>query len=447
MFSRRVLRIALALPLLAASVPLTTSAVAPTPADAKTSFPKPFMGWSSWSNESTTRPTYGTSWLTESHIKDAADAVATKLKSAGYSYINIDAGWNATMDWNFHSDANGIPDPEPARFPSGINGIASYIHGKGLKAGIYLAAGLEKEAYNKNAAIVGTSCHVQDIVVLPLTPTNKWGGDWKIDYTKPCAQPYINSIINKFASWGVDFLKVDGVTVDNVPDIKAYSQAIDQSGRSIWLTASAWPVDLSAADGLRPYANGVRIDTDVECYCATTSTWGSSVSARWTDLPNWLSHVTSSYLPDLDSMPINNNTGSALQDGISDVERQSVMTFWSMASAPLYVGGDVYFMDNSAISILTNPEVIAIDQAAVIPTRITSGNSQVWKKVIGGVTYAAVYNLGSSSTNITVNWSSLGLSGSKSVRDLVARTDLGSFNGSWTATAVPAHGSRLIRIG
>jgi hypothetical protein len=89
-------------------------------------------------------------------------------------------------------------------------------------------------------------------------------------------------------------------------------------------------------------------------------------------------------------MPINNNTGSALQDGINDVERQSVMTFWSMASAPLYVGGDVYFMDNSAVSILTNPEVIAIDQAAVIPVRITSGNSQVWKKVINGVTYAAV---------------------------------------------------------
>jgi hypothetical protein len=122
------------------------------------------------------------------------------------------------------------------------------------------------------------------------------------------------------------------------------------------------------------------------------------------------------------------------------------MTFWSMASAPLYVGGDVYWMDNSAIAILTNPEVVAIDQAAVLPTRITSGNSQVWKKVINGVTYAAVYNLGSSSTNITVNWSSLGLSGSKTVRDLVARADLGSFSSSWTASNVPAHGSRLIKL-
>jgi hypothetical protein len=101
-------------------------------------------------------------------------------------------------------------------------------------------------------------------------------------------------------------------------------------------------------------------------------------------------------------------------------------------------------MDNSAISILTNPEVIALDQAAVIPTQISS---QVWKKVINGVTYAAVYNLGGSATNITVNFSSLGLSGTKTVRDLVARTDLGSFTSSWTAGNVPSHGSRLIRIG
>lgn len=122
MISTRALRIALLVPLLAASVPLTISTVDPTPAAAKTSFSKPFMGWSSWSNQSSTRPNYGTSWLTESNIKNATDAVATKLKSAGYSYINIDAGWNATMNWDFHSDANGIPNPDPARFPTGSVG-------------------------------------------------------------------------------------------------------------------------------------------------------------------------------------------------------------------------------------------------------------------------------------------------------------------------------------
>ncbi|MBB5084065.1 hypothetical protein HNR40_009573 [Nonomuraea endophytica] len=309
---------------------------------------------------------------------------------------------------------------------------------------MYGAAGLEKEAYDKAAPIIGTSCTTRDIAVQPLTPTNKWGGNWKIDYAKPCAQAYIDSIAARYASWGIDFVKIDGVEAANVPDIKAWSQAIDRTGRQMWLSASAWPVELAAGDGLRPWANGVRIDTDIECYCDTTATWANSVDDRFSDLPNWLSKLDPpGYFPDLDAMPINNNTGSGLQDGLNDVERQTVMTFWSMASSPLYVGGDVYFMDDKAISILSNPEVIAVDQASVLPIQV---NGQVWKKVVGDSTYVAVYNLGSSPADVTVDFADLGISGRPAVRDVAARTDLGAFAGRWTAAAVPAHGSRLIKI-
>src|ERR1700743_367039 len=103
-----------------------------------------------------------------------------------------------------------------------------------------------------------------------------------------------------------------------------------------------------------------------------------------------------------------------------------------MASPPSYGGGEVYFLDSGAVSILTNPEVVAVDQSARFPTRITSGNQQKWRKQLpDGSWGVAVYNLGSSSANITVNWGDLGVSGSHPVRDLVSRTDLGSFNGSW----------------
>lgn len=95
----------------------------------------------------------------------------------------------------------------------------------------------------------------------------------------------------------------------------------------------------------------------------------------------------------------------------------------------------VDFLKVDGVTIDSVPDIQAVSQAID-----QSG------RAIGGVTYAAVYNLGSSSTNITVDWSALGLSGTKAVRDLVARADLGSFNGSWTATNVPAHGSRLIKI-
>lgn len=418
------------------------------PASARTAFVKPFMGWSSWSLESSTRPTYGTAWLTESHIHDAADALSSKLKSAGYTYLNIDSGWNATTSWVFHSDANGIPDPDVGRFPSGMSALASYVHGKGLKLGLYAVTGLEKEVYDKNAPILGTSCHTQDIAYQPLTPSNMWGGNWKIDFTKPCAQKFFDSIVARFASWGVDFIKVDGTTEDNVGDIAAWSAAIDHSGRPMWLTASAWPVPRAAGPSLGSYANSVRVDTDVECYCGTVTTWDSSVKARWADLPSWQGVFGADYRPDLDSMPINNNVGNAIQDGLGDAERQSVMTFWSMASSPLYVGGDIYFMDAKAIAILSNPEVIAVDQSGTYASQVTGGTLPVWKKQApDGRWYAAVYNLGSSSANVTVNWGSLGLSGSQRVRDLVSRTDLGSFSGSWTATSVPAHGSRLIQVG
>ncbi|MEV0289616.1 glycoside hydrolase family 27 protein [Kribbella sp. NPDC050820] len=437
---RRVLALVTAVPLA-----LTAGVV---PAQAKSDFSvKPFMGWSSWSVQSSTHPDYGTKWLNEEHIKATADSMAANLKRVGYTNVNLDAGWNANWEWQFRTDANGIPEADPERFPNGIASLARYVHGKGLKLGLYGGAGLQKAIYDKNAPIVGTDCTTQDITVMPLTPTNMWGGDWKIDFTKPCAQAYFDSIADRFASWGVDFVKVDGVTTDNIPDIEAWSKAIDQSGRKMWLTASAWPIPREAGEGLRPWANSVRVDTDVECYCNTVSTWTSSVDNRWEDLPKWLDVVEPNYWPDLDSMPINNNTGAGIQDGITDVERQSVMTFWSMASSPLYVGGDLSNIDDKAVSILTNREVIAVDQAGVIPTQVTAGTLQVWKKRLpDGRLAVAVYNLGDQPADITVSWQQLAVHGSKKVRDLVDHRDLGRHNKSWTAKSVPAHGSRLITL-
>ncbi|MFE4663758.1 glycoside hydrolase family 27 protein [Streptomyces sp. NPDC056716] len=418
------------------------------PAQAKSDFSvKPFMGWSSWSVQSSTHPDYGTEWLTEEHIKQTADAMAAKLKRSGYTNINLDAGWNASWDWQFRFDANGIPEADPARFPNGIASLADYIHDKGLKMGLYGAAGLPRTVYDQNAPILGTNCTTQDITVQPLTPTNMWGGDWKIDYTEPCAQAYIDSIADRFASWGVDFVKIDGVTTDNVVDIEAWSKAIDQSGRRMWLTASAWPIPREAGEGLRPWANSVRVDTDVECYCDTVATWQASVDNRWEDLPKWLDVVEPNYWPDLDSMPVSNNTGDGIQDGINDTERQSVMTFWSMASSPLYVGGDLSKLDAKATSILTNREVIAVNQAGVLPTQVTDGTLQVWtKRLPDGRLAVGVYNLGDTPADITVTWDQLGIDGKQEVRDLVNRKDIGKARNSWTAKAVPSHGSRLITL-
>ncbi|MFD8019692.1 glycoside hydrolase family 27 protein [Streptomyces lavendulae] len=442
----RTLRRATAVTLPAALAAVTLTA---PPAAAKSDFTvRPFMGWSSWSVQASTHPDYGKNWLNERNVRNAADAMAAKLKSAGYTYVNMDAGWNATLDWRFHSDANGIPSPDPTRFPSGLKSTVDHIHDQGLKAGLYAVAGLEKTVYDQNLPIAGApGCTTRSIAHLPLTPTNMWGGNWKIDYSRPCAQKFIDSIADKFASWGIDFVKVDGTDADNVADIAAWSRAIDRTGRTMWLTASAWPVPREIGDDLRPHANGVRIDTDVECYCQAVTSWSGPVDDRWHDLPDWLGDVRPNYWPDLDSMPISNNTGVGIQDGLDDVERQSVMTFWSMASAPLYVGGDIYFLDARAQSILTNPEVIAVDRSGSFPTRVTGGERQIWKKKLPDGSWAvAVYNLGAEATDIDVDFGALGVAGTVKVRDLAARTDLGRASGSWTAKGVPPHGSRIVTL-
>jgi Alpha galactosidase A/Alpha galactosidase C-terminal beta sandwich domain len=447
--SLKLFALAIALPAACSSEPLDGEDIVDPPAAEAVLGGTPFLGFSTWSVESSTHRDYGTKWLTESHVKNASDAMAAKLQAAGYSYINIDAGWNANLGWNdWHFDGNGIPSPDHERFPSGIAGVASYVHAKGQKLGLYFTVGLEKKVYDGNHVIAGTSCRTRDIAKQPLSDVpNGWSAQYEIDWSNPCAQAYYDSIADRFASWGIDLLKIDGTTARNAPDIKAWQKALAQTGRPIWLTVSAWPVPLSIGDDLRQTGNSIRVDTDVECYCGTVANWGHSVVKRWNDLPSWLPHVGPGHFPDLDSLPINNNTGSGIQDGLNDVERQSAMTFWSMASAPLYVGGDLYFLDAGAQAILTNPEVIAVDQAALMPARLAGGEQQKWKKPLpDGSTAVAVYNLGSSPASITVSWSEVGLAGEVRVRDLVERRDLGSFRASWTASNVPAHGSRLIKL-
>jgi len=402
----------------------------------------PLLGWNSFDVLSSSRPGYGGSWLTEAHVRGASDAMQQKLQSAGYTYINIDSGWGNGYD------GYGVPSTDRNRFPGGIDGTAAYVHAKGQKLGLYGVVGLAGDVYNNNTPIEGTQCHAQDIARKPLTVVpNGWFGQYEIDWSNPCSQAYYNSQAKRFASWGIDLLKVDGTTADNGPDIIAWQKALAQTGRPIWFTVSAWPVPLSLGAEIRNAGNGVRVDTDIDCYCSTISTWTASVNQRWNDLPGWLPYLGVGHFPDLDSMPINNNTGSGVQDGISDIERQSVMTMWSMASSPLWVGGDIYFMDATAQSILSNPEVIAIDQSAVIPQQVVGGNLQVWKKALpDGTVAVAVFNLGSTPASITVNFGSTGVVGDVSVRDLVGRNELGVFTDNWTAANVPAHGSRLVKL-
>ena len=259
--------------LTAAFVSMLTSSL---PAAAQTNGvgQRPYLGWSTFSEQ-----TINGSFLTQANIQAQSDALkASGLQQHGFTYINIDSGWQGSFD------ANGRPIPNTSTFPD-IKALVDHIHANGQKAGIYWIPGIEQPAVDGNYPILGTQYTTQQIVAIPLAQGNTFAGALpnpyhdKIDFTKPGAQEYMNSVVALFASWGIDFIKLDGVApgsdvdstaVDDRPDVAAWSQAIALSGRPIWFTVS-WDLDQDYLSTWQQFANARRIDQDVECEgdCAT----------------------------------------------------------------------------------------------------------------------------------------------------------------------------------
>ncbi|MER6209838.1 CBM35 domain-containing protein [Streptomyces sp. NPDC001642] len=456
----RALRAMVVLALTAGFATHLPAAHAATPA-VDTSAPvaaKPFMGWSSWSMQSSKYPGLNPdgdySYLTEANVTKQTDALASKLKKYGYNYVNIDAGWWRDNAWTPEYDQYGRQKADPKRFPSGMKAVADRIHSKGLKAGIYLPAGLEKEAYNDGKTPIwnAAGCTTADIVYSDLRTTNGWDSSYKLDFSRPCTQKYIDSQAQLIADWGYDFLKLDGVgpgsgksgdQYDNVADVAAWNKAITAAGRPVHLELS-WSLDYGHAADWKKYSNGWRIDTDVECYCNTLVSWENSVDDRWDDTPAWTGQAGPGGWNDLDSLDV----GNAAMDGLTKAERQSYATLWAVAKSPLFSGDDLTRLDDYGLSLLTNREVIGVDQSDAPPARpvTPSDAQQVWAAKNPNGTYTvALFNLADAPAAVSANWTALGFTGKAAVRDLWNHEDLGTYTNKVTE-ALPAHGSRLFTV-
>jgi chitodextrinase len=453
--SRRTTRLltAAAAALLAIAVaPVLPATAAPEAKPAKAdSAERPYLGWSSWSLESTNypgvNPTGSASWLNEANVMKQTDVVAGTLKSHGYQYVNVDAGWLGGFDGYARPLANATT------FPHGMKHLGDYIHRKGLKFGAYLAVGLDIRAYNNgNTPIYGAAnCHTRDLVYPDLRTTNGWNSSYKIDFSRSCSQAYINSIADELASWGVDFLKLDGVgpgsfqggaNYDNTSDVQAWNTALVRTGRKIQFVLS-WGLSHRQAGVWKANSNGARVETDVECYCDTIVTWNNSVKQRFTDVVQWIPDAGPGYWNNLDSLDV----GNGQMDGITDAERQTYMTLWAIEAAPLYSGDDLTKLDAYGLSLLTNDEVIAVDQAGVAAKPVSqSSQQQVWyaRNKDGSYT-VALFNLGDGAATVSANLAQLGVNGSAKVHDLWSHKDLAPVSGSISAQ-LPTHGSQLLRI-
>jgi alpha-galactosidase len=408
---------------------------------------KPYLGWSSFSQQ-----TIQGDFLTQANMITQSDALkASGLQDHGFVYINLDSGWQGSFD------QNGRPIPNSTTFPD-IKAMVDHIHANGQKAGIYWIPGIEQPAVDGNYPILGTTYHTQDIVVIPLAKGNAFAANPpnpyhdKIDFTKPGAQEYIDSIVALFSSWGFDFIKLDAVTpgsyvddlsIDNRADVQAWSTAIAKTGRPIWLTVS-WQLSEDYASVWQQWSNARRIDDDVECEgrCATLTNWPRIVLREYDDV-GWEDQTSTTLgWNDMDTLDV----GDGALDGLSDVEKQSAITIWAMANSPMYLGGDLTQLDNFAKSAFTNDELIAVDQSGLPAVQVTGGPQPVWKsKQADGSIYVAVYNLNGLTSKVTVPWRDLGFRHALRVRDVWTQNDLGPSSAAFTTTLV-GHGSRLLKV-
>ena len=403
--------------------------------------PKPPMGWSSWSFVRKTP--------TEANIKAQASGMSTSgLVAHGYQYINIDDFYYLNPATTV--DANGRWVVDTTKFPDGMAAMAAYVHGLGLKFGMYMTPGIPVAAYKKNTPIPGTSYHAQDIVSNTTTYANNYnygnGSMYNIDYTKPGAQAFINSWANLLASYGIDYLKLDGVGDSTTADVEAWSAALQQTGRPIHFELSN---SLDHANGAiwREYANGWRIAGDIESYASNTSSYPltkwSNVANRFTLEPEFTEWSGSGGWNDLDSLEVGNGTN----DGLTTDQRQTMVTLWVMSCSPLFLGVDLTNLDSGDMPLITNDAVLAIDQSGAVGAPLSyNTTTQVWHALQADGSYAvALFNTGTTAATVTVNWADLGIVGNASVTDLWSQTSLGTMSGGFSATLVP-YGSRLLRV-
>ena len=371
---------------------------------------KPLLGWSSWSFIRRTP--------SAAKIEAQADAmVSSGLKDVGYQNVNVDDFWyqcpgsqgpNVDQFGRWVIDATKFP---PNGSESGIKAVADYVHAKGLKFGLYMTPGISKQAVAQNTAIEGTPYHAADIATTAGENNYNCGGMVGIDYSKPGAQEFINSWANQFASWDVDYLKLDGVGSFDVPDLVAWSNALRQTGRPIHLELSN-SLAVGSAATWKQYANGWRTGGDVECYCGPGGSsypltdW-SHVSSRFNQVANWAPYGGPGGFNDYDSIEV----GNGANDGLTLDERKTQMSLWALAASPFILGTDLTNLDAGDLGLLKNTDVLAVDQDAIDASRIANANGQqVFAKTEpNGDAIVGLFNTSAATQVISTGAATLGL--------------------------------------
>ncbi len=433
---------------------------------------KPVLGWSSWSALRRAP--------TATQVEAEANAmVSSGLKAAGYMFIDLD---------DFYYQCPGSQGPnvdqwgrwvtDPTIFPPGPSGqdgiavLAAYVHSLGLKFGIYLTPGISKQAVAQNTPIEATgpggvelstaSGYTANQIATTTSAENyNCGGMVRLDWTNnPAgAQAYYDSIADRFASWGVDLIKFDGQEDYSGPDLDGFAAAIAQSSNPrMLLDATEGDYTIALEPSVVKDATQWEYSPDIESGGgAAAYTNYANVSVRFNNVVLWQPYVGPGSWQDLDSVEIGNGSSPGVggrEDGLTVDGRKTMLALWSLAGSPLILGPDLTNLDPVDQALLTNPDVLAVDQDGVSANRIAGGNYtsqtkyQVFAKMeSGGDGDVGLFNTtdGGPET-LSTTASAVGLPASPAY----LLTDLWSHTSTETtgaiAASVPAQGAGLYRV-
>ena len=425
--------------------------------------PYPPRGWNSWD-------CYGAG-VTEEILKKNADYMSENLKQYGYEYIVCDIQWYEPNARSSHynnfadlcMDEYGRLMPAVNRFPSasgggGFGDIAEYIHSKGLKFGIHIMRGIPRMAVHNNLPIKGTDYRARDIA----HPSSicAWNTDmYGLDASRPGAQEYVDSIMELYASWGVDFIKIDDICVNyKVPgdestisycrdEIELYRRAIDKTGREIVLSLSPGPAILGEAEHLCKNANMWRITNDF---------WDD-----WRLLYNmfdrcneWSAYVSEGCYPDCDMIPVGHLSIVGEENGKKDRytlftkdEQVTMMTLWGIFGSPLILGCELNDLDEWTKALVTNEELLELNKNTKNARQYKrDGKHIIWRANDGDAEYVAVFNVTGWTEKFSLGSRVLELDGRYLMHDMWEHKDAGELTET-TGVELRAHACKLFRLG
>lgn len=404
--------------------------------------PTPPMGWNSWD-------CYGPT-VTEAEVKANADYMAQNLKKYGWEFIVVDIRWYVENDkaggYNqtdprYTIDEYGRYLPAANRFPSAAGGVgfkalADYVHSRGLKFGIHIMRGIPKEAVAKKLPVKGTNITADQIYTTELQC--RWLKDnYTILAEKQGAEEYYNSILELYASWGVDFIKVDDLSRPyHQAEIELIRKAINKTGKPIVFSTSPGETPIEKADHVAEHANMWRMVDDV------WDTW-PHITHLMKVAEKWYTYIKPGTWPDCDMIPmgrisIRGERGADRQSRLTKEQQYSLMTFFTIFRSPLIFGGDMPSLDPFTKSLLTNKAVLKMHRESTSVKQLFQQDGKVAITSYNpktGEHYLALFNLsnGKESKEVSVNLVDLGIEKKVKTTDMWTGKKLGKMDGKISA--------------